>query len=208
MHPRDPREILIELATRMSAKQRQQSKDEVGLELSSLIPSTTSPSDDKPHTAHRKHVHEEDRDHHAASRREDKPPLGRGNSNQHRNQNGYEHSNGHRHAPGEDSEEFEIVEEAVGSQSEENGGGARISNVTLALASMVASGVQFGWALQLSLLTPYVQVSHPCRDQRTRSQDFEGRPRMTLSYLGCDTGCLQAFAPFDVTISNNRSEAS
>ena len=29
---------------------------------------------------------------------------------------------------------------------------------TLILASMVAAGVQFGWALQLSLLTPYVQV--------------------------------------------------
>lgn len=29
----------------------------------------------------------------------------------------------------------------------------------LALASMVAAGIQFGWALQLSLLTPYIQVS-------------------------------------------------
>ena len=29
---------------------------------------------------------------------------------------------------------------------------------TLILACMVAAGVQFGWALQLSLLTPYVQV--------------------------------------------------
>ncbi|RWR78363.1 sucrose transport protein 2 [Cinnamomum micranthum f. kanehirae] len=29
---------------------------------------------------------------------------------------------------------------------------------TLILASMVAAGVQFGWALQLSLLTPYVQT--------------------------------------------------
>ena len=28
----------------------------------------------------------------------------------------------------------------------------------LVLACMVAAGVQFGWALQLSLLTPYVQV--------------------------------------------------
>ena len=28
----------------------------------------------------------------------------------------------------------------------------------LALASMVAAGVQFGWALQLSLLTPYIQM--------------------------------------------------
>lgn len=29
---------------------------------------------------------------------------------------------------------------------------------TLILGSMVAAGVQFGWALQLSLLTPYIQV--------------------------------------------------
>eukprot|EP00249_Psilotum_nudum_P012541 c23844_g1_i2 orf=1144-2028(-) len=29
---------------------------------------------------------------------------------------------------------------------------------TLALSSMVAAGVQFGWALQLSLLTPYIQT--------------------------------------------------
>jgi len=28
----------------------------------------------------------------------------------------------------------------------------------LVLACMVAAGVQFGWALQLSLLTPYIQV--------------------------------------------------
>ena len=29
------------------------------------------------------------------------------------------------------------------------------------LACMVAAGVQFGWALQLSLLTPYIQVRTP-----------------------------------------------
>lgn len=29
---------------------------------------------------------------------------------------------------------------------------------TLILSCMVAAGVQFGWALQLSLLTPYIQV--------------------------------------------------
>ncbi|GAQ80673.1 sucrose transporter [Klebsormidium nitens] len=144
----------------MSEKQRQQSRDEAGIQLSSLIPSTTSPSNDEPHTTHRKHVREENGDNHAASSRGDKSNLERSNSHRHRSQpaeNGYKHVNGHKHAPGEDLEEFEIVEEAVGSQSEENGSRARISNVTLALASMVASGVQFGWALQLSLLTPYVQ---------------------------------------------------
>lgn len=31
--------------------------------------------------------------------------------------------------------------------------------ITLALSSMIAAGIQFGWALQLSLLTPYIQVS-------------------------------------------------
>ncbi|KAF8723370.1 hypothetical protein HU200_021895 [Digitaria exilis] len=45
------------------------------------------------------------------------------------------------------------------------GGGAgkqrQISLVGLFLACMVAGGVQYGWALQLSLLTPYVQVQ-PC----------------------------------------------
>ena len=34
----------------------------------------------------------------------------------------------------------------------------QISIVGLFLACMVAGGVQYGWALQLSLLTPYVQV--------------------------------------------------
>ncbi|KAF2550304.1 hypothetical protein F2Q68_00036153 [Brassica cretica] len=33
------------------------------------------------------------------------------------------------------------------------------SLVTLVLSCTVAAGVQFGWALQLSLLTPYIQVS-------------------------------------------------
>lgn len=48
--------------------------------------------------------------------------------------------------------------------SVESGGGGRppptpqISLVGLFLACMVAGGVQYGWALQLSLLTPYVQV--------------------------------------------------
>lgn len=32
------------------------------------------------------------------------------------------------------------------------------SLLTLILSCTVAAGVQFGWALQLSLLTPYVQV--------------------------------------------------
>ncbi|BBN05164.1 solute carrier family 45, member 1/2/4 [Marchantia polymorpha subsp. ruderalis] len=30
--------------------------------------------------------------------------------------------------------------------------------ITLALSSMIAAGIQFGWALQLSLLTPYIQT--------------------------------------------------
>lgn len=33
-----------------------------------------------------------------------------------------------------------------------------ISLVRLFLACMIAGGVQYGWALQLSLLTPYIQV--------------------------------------------------
>lgn len=32
------------------------------------------------------------------------------------------------------------------------------SLVTLVLSCTIAAGVQFGWALQLSLLTPYIQV--------------------------------------------------
>lgn len=34
----------------------------------------------------------------------------------------------------------------------------RCSLTTLILSCTVAAGVQFGWALQLSLLTPYIQV--------------------------------------------------
>jgi len=37
-------------------------------------------------------------------------------------------------------------------------GGAVTSRTKLVLACMVAAGVQFGWALQLSLLTPYIQT--------------------------------------------------
>lgn len=33
------------------------------------------------------------------------------------------------------------------------------SMLTLILSCTVAAGVQFGWALQLSLLTPYIQVN-------------------------------------------------
>jgi solute carrier family 45 protein 1/2/4 len=46
-----------------------------------------------------------------------------------------------------------------------DGGGNKqpqISIVGLFLACMVAGGVQYGWALQLSLLTPYVQVCVCC----------------------------------------------
>ncbi|ERM94400.1 hypothetical protein AMTR_s00010p00253920 [Amborella trichopoda] len=32
-----------------------------------------------------------------------------------------------------------------------------VSMTTLILSSTIAAGVQFGWALQLSLLTPYIQ---------------------------------------------------
>jgi solute carrier family 45 protein 1/2/4 len=47
--------------------------------------------------------------------------------------------------------------------SVESGGGRtprppQIGLVGLFFACMVAGGVQYGWALQLSLLTPYVQV--------------------------------------------------
>ncbi|KAM0928988.1 hypothetical protein ACQ4PT_001905 [Festuca glaucescens] len=45
----------------------------------------------------------------------------------------------------------------------EDGGGAGCRNgdtpkYRVVLACMVAAGVQFGWALQLSLLTPYIQT--------------------------------------------------
>lgn len=38
-----------------------------------------------------------------------------------------------------------------------------ISLLRLIFSCMVAGGVQYGWALQLSLLTPYVQVTHTIR---------------------------------------------
>jgi len=50
---------------------------------------------------------------------------------------------------------------ADGMEVSAGGGGNKqpqISIVGLFLACMVAGGVQYGWALQLSLLTPYVQV--------------------------------------------------
>ena len=57
------------------------------------------------------------------------------------------------------------LELSVGVRGAGGGGGAAaadhvapISLGRLILAGMVAGGVQYGWALQLSLLTPYVQV--------------------------------------------------
>jgi solute carrier family 45 protein 1/2/4 len=42
--------------------------------------------------------------------------------------------------------------------SAEGDSGRQLGLVNLALASIVAAGCQFGWALQLSLLTPYIQM--------------------------------------------------
>jgi solute carrier family 45 protein 1/2/4 len=39
----------------------------------------------------------------------------------------------------------------------------QISFTTLVLSCTVAAGVQFGWALQLSLLTPYIQATPSSR---------------------------------------------
>ena len=57
------------------------------------------------------------------------------------------------------------LELSVGVRGAGGGGGAAAADHVaptslgrLILAGMVAGGVQYGWALQLSLLTPYVQV--------------------------------------------------
>lgn len=57
------------------------------------------------------------------------------------------------------------VETVKGVDTMEFGAGDReerarreVSLVRLVFSCMVAGGVQYGWALQLSLLTPYVQV--------------------------------------------------
>jgi hypothetical protein len=129
--------------------------------------------EEEQHTAHRKRIDDDLRRKHSLSitdvsgqESQRTPHLkhqGRSNSH-HRGKpqavGRYEGVNGQEDTSAEHFEEFEIVEEGYGSQSEENGGESkvRVSNVTLALASIVASGVQFGWALQLSLLTPYIQV--------------------------------------------------
>lgn len=49
--------------------------------------------------------------------------------------------------------DLELVAAAAGQQPAKP-----ISLIRLIFACMVAGGVQYGWALQLSLLTPYVQV--------------------------------------------------
>ncbi|KAI3714271.1 hypothetical protein L1987_72868 [Smallanthus sonchifolius] len=54
---------------------------------------------------------------------------------------------------------------ATNSSSPSQGSPTKNCNlITLILSCTVAAGVQFGWALQLSLLTPYIQVSYlrPC----------------------------------------------
>ena len=61
-------------------------------------------------------------------------------------------------------EDVEIVEASnvdssiVATSSQSRHTPKPISLVRLFLACMVAGGVQYGWALQLSLLTPYIQV--------------------------------------------------
>ncbi|CAK9228935.1 unnamed protein product [Sphagnum jensenii] len=54
--------------------------------------------------------------------------------------------------------EGEFDEEKDDGSDDDGRGGGNLGLRRLALASMVAAGVQFGWALQLSLLTPYVQM--------------------------------------------------
>ncbi len=54
--------------------------------------------------------------------------------------------------------EGEFDEEKDDGSDDDWRGGGNLGLRRLALASMVAAGVQFGWALQLSLLTPYVQM--------------------------------------------------
>ncbi|WOH16451.1 hypothetical protein DCAR_0936004 [Daucus carota subsp. sativus] len=52
----------------------------------------------------------------------------------------------------------ESAENASSSQQQQQQRSEGISMVTLVLSCTVAAGVQFGWALQLSLLTPYIQT--------------------------------------------------
>lgn len=152
----------------MAGSRQTHSGDETEIQL---MPLNRTSSEEERHMSHRKRINEELRRKQSVSSREVSEPLqtprlkhlGRTNSQHKREPQAvgrYEGVNGQEDTSAEHFEEFEIVEEGYGSQSEENGGESkvRVSNVTLALASIVASGVQFGWALQLSLLTPYIQV--------------------------------------------------
>jgi hypothetical protein len=151
----------------MAGSRQTHSGDETEIQL---MPLNRTSSEEERHMPHRKRIDEELRRKQPVSSREVSEPLrtphlkhlGRSNSQHKREpqaEGRYEGVNGQEDTSAELFEEFEIVEEGDGNQSEENGGNrVRVSNVTLALASMVASGVQFGWALQLSLLTPYIQV--------------------------------------------------
>jgi hypothetical protein len=49
--------------------------------------------------------------------------------------------------------------EAIRSNTEESSA-RKMPLKNLILVSTVAAGIQFGWALQLSLLTPYIQVGY------------------------------------------------
>lgn len=51
------------------------------------------------------------------------------------------------------------VDSNASSQPAQQNSSNRMSMITLVLSCTVAAGVQFGWALQLSLLTPYIQVT-------------------------------------------------
>jgi solute carrier family 45 protein 1/2/4 len=57
-------------------------------------------------------------------------------------------------APGEGQQPSKEDPDRNGSHHHHQGA----SRTKLVLACTVAAGVQFGWALQLSLLTPYIQV--------------------------------------------------
>uniref|UniRef100_A0A453Q5M1 Uncharacterized protein n=1 Tax=Aegilops tauschii subsp. strangulata TaxID=200361 RepID=A0A453Q5M1_AEGTS len=83
----------------------------------------------------------------------------------------------------------ERPKEEQGSGAEAGEGGRKgAPKWRVVLACMVAAGVQFGWALQLSLLTPYIQVLLP------RPPDLARTPPVLL--LGAGTTLLSMPAHF------------
>ncbi|KAE8813892.1 SUT2-h1 [Hordeum vulgare] len=84
----------------------------------------------------------------------------------------------YRHIHDTETELVRINSDAQPPKEEQASGhraGAGAPKYRVVLACMVAVGMQFGWALQLSLLTPYIQITDVSEQILRLQQEFEAK---------------------------------